>query len=77
MVGVDEKAAERHDLVAGRETLSANYWKAKYEALQSATVATAWIATSENGKVLHLAKADGWNVEVVAVDSCTADKGQG
>ena len=35
----------------------------------SASEATAWIATSKRGSVLHLSKVDGWDVQVVAVDS--------
>ncbi len=29
-------------------------------------VATAWVATGEKGSVLHFAKADGWQVEIVS-----------
>lgn len=29
-------------------------------------VATAWVATSEKGSVLHFSKADGWQVEIVS-----------
>lgn len=55
-----ELAAERRQYAQCADALN--------RALQSASGAVAWIATNELGSVLHLAKADGWNVEVVAVD---------